>query len=113
MNAHTHTHKTLDAYYYRVGVQYNHVFRVYVFCMHAVCMHAVCMHAVWHACMHTYIACTHLIACNTGRSREDETRKSHRNTQRNPRWSSQVSFHTAHLKRDLNFHNRGFRFVFR
>jgi len=45
----------------------------------------------------------------TARSREDETRNGHWNTKRNPRWSSQVSFHTAHLKTDLNFHNRGFR----
>ena len=32
---------------------------------------------------------------------------------RNPRWSSQVSFHMAHLKGDTNFHHWGFRFVFR
>ena len=36
----------------------------------------------------------------------------HRNTKQNPRWSSQVSFQTAHLKRDFNFHHWGFRFVF-
>jgi len=31
----------------------------------------------------------------------------------NPRWSSQVSFLMAHLKRDLNCDHRGFRFAFR
>jgi len=49
----------------------------------------------------------------TAHSREDETRNGHQNTNRNPRWASQVSFHTAHLKRDINFHLREFCFVFR
>jgi len=46
---------------------------------------------------------------------KDETRNGQWNTKRNPssRWSSQVSFHTADSKIDLNFHNRKFRFVFR
>ena len=41
----------------------------------------------------------------TARSPEDDTRNGHRNATRNPRWSSQVSFHTAHLIRDLHFLN--------
>jgi len=56
-----------------------------------------------------YDLCDRVTAC----SREDETRNGQRNTKRNPRRSSQGSFHTAHLKRDLNFHHRGFRFVIR
>jgi len=52
------------------------------------------------------------ILCITARSREDETRNGHRNAKRNPRWSSQVSVQKAHLKRDMNFDHRGFRFVF-
>ena len=40
---------------------------------------------------------------NTARSREDETRNGHRHTKRNPRWSSQGSFHTAHLKKKSTF----------
>ena len=31
---------------------------------------------------------------------------------KNPRWSSQVSFQTAHLKRDMNLDHRGFRSAF-
>jgi len=41
------------------------------------------------------------ILTGTARSREAETRKARRNAKRNPRWSSQVSFETSHLKRDL------------
>ena len=51
-------------------------------------------------------------AC-TARSVEDETRNARRNAKRTPEWSSQVSFQTAHLKRDLNVDHRGIRFVFR
>ena len=50
---------------------------------------------------------------STARSREDETRNGHRNAKRNPRWSSQVTFQMAHLKRDLNFDHRRIRFAFR
>ena len=39
----------------------------------------------------------------TALSREDETRNGHWYAKRNPRWSSQVSFQMAHLKRDVNF----------
>jgi len=49
----------------------------------------------------------------TACSREDETRNGYRNAKRNPRWSSQVSFQMAPLKRDLIFDHRGFRFAFR
>jgi len=49
----------------------------------------------------------------TARSVEDETRNARRNAKRNPEWSSQVSFQTAHLKRDKNFDHRGFRLAFR
>ena len=55
---------------------------------------------------------TYTYVC-TARSREDESRNDHRNAKQNPRWSPQVSFQTAHLKRDMNFDHRGFRFVFR
>jgi len=43
-----------------------------------------------------------------------EIARGHQNTKRNPGWSSQaqVSFHTANLKRRINFHHRGFRFEF-
>ena len=51
--------------------------------------------------------------CITARSQEDETRNGHRNANRNPRWSSLVSFRRAHLKRDMNFDHRGFTFAFR
>jgi len=37
-----------------------------------------------------------------------ETRNGHWNTKRNPRWPSQISFHKANLKRNINFHHRGF-----
>jgi len=47
----------------------------------------------------------------TARSREDETRNGHWNAKQNIRWSSQVSLHRAHLKRDLTFDFRGFRLV--
>jgi len=50
---------------------------------------------------------------HTARSREDATWSGHQNAKWNPWWSSQVSFRTAHLKRDLNFENSGFRFAFR
>ena len=49
----------------------------------------------------------------TTRSLEDLTPNARRNAQRNPRWSSQVSFQAAHLKRDKNFDHRGFRFAIR
>jgi len=49
----------------------------------------------------------------TARSREDETRNGHRNANQNSRWSFQVSFRTAHLKRAMSFDYRGFRFAFR
>jgi len=49
----------------------------------------------------------------TARSRNKETWNGDRNGNQNPQWSSQVSFQTAHLKRDLNFDHRGFRFSFR
>ena len=68
-------------------------------------------------CTHTHILNVHIhlicIYIHTARSREDETRNGHWNTKQNPRCSSQVSFHKAHLKKDINFHHRGFRFVFR
>ena len=35
-------------------------------------------------------------------------RNARRNAKRDPEWSSQVSFQTAHLKRDMNFDQRGF-----
>jgi len=50
---------------------------------------------------------------HTARSREDETRNGHWNAKQNPRWSSQVSFQMAHLKRDMDIDHRGFRFAFR
>jgi len=71
---------------------------------------------IWRDTVHSYV--TWLIpmwqthSWHTARSWEDETRNGHRNTRRNPRWSSQVSFQTAYLKRDFNFHHRGFRYVF-
>jgi len=46
---------------------------------------------------------------DTARSVEDETRNARRSAKRHPEWSSQVSFQTAHLKRDTNFDHRGFR----
>ena len=51
-------------------------------------------------------ACT---ACSV----EDETRNARRNTKRTPEWSSQVSFQTAHLKKDENFDHRGLCWAFR
>jgi len=49
----------------------------------------------------------------TARSRKDETRNGHQYANQNPRWSFQVSFRKAPLKRDMNFDHRGFRFAFR
>jgi len=49
----------------------------------------------------------------SARSREDETRNVYWNANLNPRRSSQVSFRTAHLKRDMNFNHRGFGFALR
>ena len=51
----------------------------------------------------------HIWTSHIARFREDETRNGHRNAKRNPRWSSQVSFQTSHLKRELWW----FRFAFR
>ena len=48
----------------------------------------------------------------TACSVEDETRNARRNAKRNPEWSSQVSFQTAHLKRNMNFDRRGFNLAF-
>jgi len=54
-------------------------------------------------------------SCNahTARSRQDETRNGHRNTNWNPEWSSWVSSQTAHSKKNMNFNHPGFRFEFR
>jgi len=62
----------------------------------------ICIYST-HCHVHTY----------TARYREDAIRDDHWNAKRHSRWSSQVSFQTAHLKRDLNFDHRGIRFAFR
>jgi len=48
----------------------------------------------------------------TARSRKNVNRNGHLNGHPNPRWSSQVSFQTAHLKRNLKFDHGGFRSPF-
>ena len=55
-----------------------------------------------HSVCYTQCFTLSITECVTARSREDETQNGHRNAKRNPRWSSQVSFQMAHLKRDLN-----------
>jgi len=74
----------------------------------------ISIHDTKGSCHHVlYKVSARNILCITASSQEVETRNGHRNIKQNPPWSSQVSFHTAHLKRDFNFHHRGFRFVFR
>ena len=53
-----------------------------------------------------------LVEPGTARTWKDKTRSSRQNTNRNPRWSSQVSFQTAHLKRDLDLCIEDFDFHF-
>jgi len=54
-----------------------------------------------------------LLVTRTARSWTNEIRNGNRNTDRDPKCSSQVSFQTAHLKRNINFDHLGFRFEFR
>jgi len=53
--------------------------------------------------------CVYIDGVYTARSREDETGNARRNANRNPRWSSQVSFQMARLKRDMNVDHRNAR----
>ena len=48
----------------------------------------------------------------TARSVEDEPRNARWNAKQTPEWSSQVSFQTAQLKRNMNFDHRGNRVAF-
>ena len=64
---------------------------------------------------HSYLASlihTWMTDSYTARSREDKFRNGHCNAKQDYRWSPQVSFQTAHVKRDLNFDHRGSQFTF-
>ena len=63
----------------------------------------------WHMCV---AVCCSVLQCVAVCCQKDETRNGRQNANRNPRWSSQDSFRTDHLKKDLNFDIEGFGFHF-